>query len=83
MTKYVDTFYRVATRAYMYDKAGNLYTGEQLMLALLLHAKGGQRTLDAEREVGALLDDPNQQKVKTNDRKRTGRPSRRKAPKSS
>lgn len=58
--KYVDTFYRVAGRAYMRDKHGNEYSGEQLMLALLLHAKGSSRTLDNEHEVGRLLDDPNQ-----------------------
>lgn len=62
MTKYVDTFYRISTRAFMRDSKGNEYTGEQLMLALLLHAKGTSRTLDAEREVGALLDDPNQKR---------------------
>lgn len=60
MAKYVDTFYRLANRAYMYDKSGNLYTGEQLMLALLLHTKGTSRTMDAEQYVGRLLDDPNQ-----------------------
>lgn len=73
MAKYTDTFYRVATRAYMYDNKGNLYTGEQLMLALLLHAKGTSRTMDAEQYVGRLLDDPNQKgkkNVNTN-RKRT------------
>ena len=62
MTKYVDTFYRIATRAFMRDKYGNEYSGEQLMLALLLHAKGDARSLDNEREVGRLLDDPNQSK---------------------
>lgn len=60
MAKYVDTFNRVATRAYMYDKAGNYYTGEQLMLALLLHTTGGSRTVEHEKYVGRLLDDPNQ-----------------------
>jgi len=60
MSKYVDTFYRVAGRAYMRDRFGNEYSGEQLMLALLLHAKGKSRTLDNEHEVGRLLDDPNQ-----------------------
>lgn len=60
MSKYVDTFYRVSTRAFMRDEHGNEYTGEQLMLALLLHAKGNRRTIDGEKEVGALLDDPNQ-----------------------
>lgn len=64
MTKYVDTFYRIATRAFMRDKYGNEYSGEQLMLALLLHAKGDARSLDNEREVGRLLDDPNQQRPK-------------------
>lgn len=58
MVKYVDTFYRIATRAYMYDRFGNEYTGEQLMLALLLHSTG-QRTMESVAEVGALLDDPN------------------------
>lgn len=60
MARYVDTFYRVATRAFMRDRHGNEYEGEQLMLALLLHAKGTGRSLDNEREVGRLLDDPNQ-----------------------
>lgn len=64
MARYVDTFYRVSTRAFMRDKYGNEYTDEQLMLALLLHCSG-VRSLDAEREVGAMLDDPNQ-KVRKN-----------------
>lgn len=62
--KYVDTFYRVATRAFMYDKAGNEYSGEQLMLALLLHAKGESRNMDDEKYVARLLDDPNQKETK-------------------
>ena len=60
MQKYVHTFYRVASRAYMRDKAGNEYSGEQLMLALLLHAKGSSRNMEDEQYVGRLLDDPNQ-----------------------
>lgn len=60
MAKYANTFYRVATNAFMRDKHGNEYSGDQLMLALLLHTKGGDRSLDNEREVGRLLDDPNQ-----------------------
>jgi hypothetical protein len=59
MTKYVDTFYRIASRAWMRDNAGNIYSGEQLMLALLLHAKG-KRSKEQEEFVGRLLDDPNQ-----------------------
>lgn len=58
MTKYVDTFYRISTRAFMRDKFGNEYTGESLMLALLLHSKGS-RTMEAVTEVAELLDDPN------------------------
>ena len=73
MAKYVDTFYRISTRAYMYD--GDIeYTGEQLMLALLLRCKG-VRSVDAEREVGALLDDPNQQQ-----RRKNGARSKKSAP---
>lgn len=64
MARYVDTFYRVASRAFTRDKHGNEYTGEQLMLALLLHASGTTRSLDNEREVGRLLDDPNQKTPK-------------------
>jgi len=59
--KYVDTFYRIASRAYMYDKTGNEYTGEQLMLALVLHTTGDSRTVEDEKYVGRLFDDPNQQ----------------------
>lgn len=62
MSKYVDTFYRVASRAYMYGSENIEYSGEQLMLALLLHTTGGERTLEHEKYVGRLLDDPNQQK---------------------
>lgn len=59
MARYVDTFYRVASRASLRDKFGNEYTGEQLMLALLLHCTGKDRSVENEREVGKLLDDPN------------------------
>ena len=59
MAKYVDTFYRVANRAYLYN-GDIVYTGDTLMLALLFHCKGKSRNLDAEREIGKLLDDPNQ-----------------------
>ena len=59
MAKYVDTFYRVANRAYLYN--GSIeYTGDTLMLALLLACKGGARNVEAERAIGRLLDDPNQ-----------------------
>lgn len=56
-------FYRISSRAFMRDHAGNEYTGEQLMLALLLHAKG-KRTKDQTDFVAGLLNDPNQNKKK-------------------
>ena len=60
MSKYTDPTNRIATNAFLRDKYGNEYTGDQLLLALLLHTKGGSRSVDNEREVGRLLDDPNQ-----------------------
>ena len=69
MPKYVDTFYRVANRAYMYD-GHNYYDGEQLMLALLLHTKGSGRGTDEEKYVARLLDDPNQKEPRKKARKR-------------
>lgn len=54
-------FYRISSRAFMRDRAGNEYTGEQLMLALLLHAKG-KRTKDQTDYVAGLMNDPNQNK---------------------
>lgn len=58
-TKYADTFYRVSTRAFMLN--GDIeYTGDTLMLALLLHCKGKGRGTDEEKYVAKLLDDPNQ-----------------------
>lgn len=58
MARYTDPAYRIAKNAFMRDKHDNEYTGEQLMLALLLHCKGS-RTIESEREVAELLDDPN------------------------
>lgn len=55
-------FYRISSRAFMYDKK-IVYTGEQLMLALLLHAKG-KRTKDQTDFVKGLMNDPNQDKRK-------------------
>lgn len=58
--KYVDASYRIANNAFMRDKHGNEYSGEQLSLALLLHARGKtKRGSDEEKYVAALLDDPN------------------------
>lgn len=51
-------FYRISSRAFM--RQGKIeHTGETLMLALLLHAKG-KRTKAQADFVGKLLDDPNQ-----------------------
>jgi hypothetical protein len=58
MAKYTDPAYRIATNAFMRDRHGNEYTGEQLLLALLLHCTG-KRTVESVAEVAALLDDPN------------------------
>jgi len=58
MAKYTDPAYRIAKNAFMRDHYDNEYTGEQLMLALLLHCKG-QRTMESVQEVAKLMDDPN------------------------
>lgn len=57
--KYTDPFYRIATRAFV--RNGDIeYTGDTLMLALLLHTTGKGRGGDDEKYVAKLLDDPNQ-----------------------
>ena len=61
MAKYVNTFYRLANRAYMRDRFDNEYTGDQLMLALLLSCKG-VRNEDNEKYIAELMDDPNIEK---------------------
>lgn len=60
-------------RAYMYDKSGNLHTGDALFLAMLLVAKGktnrGQEEL---QQVGKLMNDRNLPKEKNvGNRRRT------------
>lgn len=58
MARYADTFYRIGTRAFILN--GDIeYTGEALMLALLLHCTG-ERSGQSEKYVGKLLDDVNQ-----------------------
>ena len=50
----------IEERAFLYDSAGNEYTGEALYMALLLKATaGGKRDAKAEREVAKMLDDQN------------------------
>ncbi|AXH67362.1 hypothetical protein SEA_WOFFORD_225 [Streptomyces phage Wofford] len=51
--------------AYMYDKSGNVHTGEALLLALLLHAKGKtKRGVKELQEVSKIMKDPNLPKDK-------------------
>ncbi|XAO35025.1 hypothetical protein SEA_LEO04_211 [Streptomyces phage Leo04] len=62
-------------RAYMRDRSGNVHTGEALLLALLLHAKGKtKRGQEEMTEVGKIMRDRNLPKEKKNgDRRRTQR----------
>lgn len=58
--KWISPGTRVMDRAYMYDKSGNRHTGEALMLALLLHAKGKTKRAENELlEVSKIMRDPN------------------------
>ena len=49
-------------RAWLRD-GKTIHTGEALMLACLLHTKY-KRTRETEKEIAALLDDPNQKRPK-------------------
>lgn len=52
-------FNSFASKAYLRD-GDTEHTGEALYVALLLHASGtGGRTAKNEREIAAMLDDPN------------------------
>lgn len=52
-------------RAYMYDRSGNRHTGEALLLALLLHAKGKTKRGEQElKELSVIMKDPNLPKEK-------------------
>lgn len=57
---YGHIMYGLGERAFLRDRQGNEYTQEALYLALLLHCSGTSRTDENEKEVGRLLDDPNQ-----------------------
>lgn len=61
---YGHIMYGFGERAFYRDHEGNEYTQEALYLALLLHCSGTKRTVEEEKEVGRLLDDPNQRKKK-------------------
>jgi len=71
MSKWIQPGNRVMDKAYL--RHGSVtYTGEQLVLALLLHTKGKTRRGQNELEqVAKMLDDPNiNRKRKTPRRKR-------------
>lgn len=57
---YGHIMYGFGERAFLRDKEDNEYTQEALYLALLLHCSGTSRDVENEKEVGRLLDDPNQ-----------------------
>jgi hypothetical protein len=58
---------KLIDKAYMRDNSGNLHTGEALLLAMLLHAKGkskrGQRELE---EVARMMNSRNLPRRKKN-----------------
>ena len=71
-SKWVPMGNRVMDRAYMYDKSGNVHTGEALLLALLLHAKGKTKRGQSEMaDVGKIMKDRNRPKENRGNRRRT------------
>ena len=50
----------VYQNALLRDHADNEYREEALYMALILHAAGGERTPQAEREVAHLMEDINE-----------------------
>lgn len=71
MSKYIQPGHRIMDKAYMYDKSGNVHTGEALLLALLLHAKGKtNRGQEEMLQVGKLMKDRNLPKEKNVKRRR-------------
>lgn len=58
-----DQFYkRVLHRAWMRGAEGIIYQGEALALALLLHARGKQRSKGELEQISKMMDDPNLEK---------------------
>ncbi len=69
--KWISPGTRVMHRAHMYDKSGNVHTGEALLLALLLHTKGKtKRGQEEMAEVGKIMKDRNLPKEKKNGNRR-------------
>ena len=70
--KWIEPGSRIMDKAYMYDKSGNVHTGEALLLAMLLHTKGktsrGQEEL---LEVGKIMKDRNLSKEQRSNGRRT------------
>jgi hypothetical protein len=65
MGKWIEPGTRVMDRAYMYDKSGNRHTGEALLVALLLRAKGKTKRGEQElKEISVIMRDPNLPKEK-------------------
>lgn len=70
--KWISPGTRMMDRAYMYDKSGNVHTGEALLLALLLHAKGRtQRGQEELTDVAKIMKDRNLPKENRGKRRRT------------
>ena len=57
--KNANSFSSVAAKAFARDKAGNVYTGEALFMAILFHCSGGDRTVENENQLAEMLDDVN------------------------
>lgn len=57
MAKEIRPFERVMDRAWLRDKNGQIYTGEALVLAMLLKVKRGKsRTANDENELREILE---------------------------
>lgn len=70
MSKWVPVGNRLMDRAYLRD-GSVIHTGEALLLALLVHAKGKtQRGQNELEQVSKMLDDPNLNHKRTPRRKR-------------
>lgn len=70
--KWISPGNRLMDRAYMYDKSGNVHTGEALLLALLLHAKGKTKRGQEElTDVAKIMKDRNLPKEKRGTGRRT------------
>jgi hypothetical protein len=68
--KWVPMGNRMMDRAYMRDRSGNIHTGEALLLAMLLHAKGKTKRGQHEMtDVSKIMKDRNLPKEKRGTRR--------------